>query len=93
MNNIDFEHGTFTLEAAIIAEPLGLDPSSIPAQMREGKITSLCERGLDNDAGRYRLTFFRGNQRLRLVVDGSGTILDKALDHLPSPRRCVPTEF
>ena len=25
--------------------------------MREGEITSFCERGIDDDAGRYRLTF------------------------------------
>lgn len=83
--NIEFENGTFTVAAAVIAEPLGLDPSSIQSRMRDGRITSLCERGEDEDAGRYRLTFFNGHQRLRLVVDDSGTIVDRTVDRL-SPR-------
>jgi len=42
--------------------------ASLQQFMREGKITSLCERGVDNDLGRYRLTVFFGNRRLRLSV-------------------------
>jgi hypothetical protein len=30
--------------------------------MREGEITSLCEHGVDDDAGTYRLTFFHRNR-------------------------------
>ena len=84
--NVAFENGTFTVDAAIIAELFGLEPANVPSQMREGKITSVCERGVDDDAGHYRLTFFRGQQRLRLVVDDSGTILERAVDQLPPPR-------
>jgi len=84
--NVAFENGTFTVDAAIVAEPFGLEPSNVPVQMREGKITSVCERGVDDDAGRYRLTFFRGQLRLRLLVDDRGTILERAVDQLPPPR-------
>ena len=43
--------------------------------MREGKITVLCERGVDEDAGRYRMTFFHDNRRFRLVVDEEGNAI------------------
>ncbi|HEU4603492.1 MAG TPA: DUF6522 family protein [Steroidobacteraceae bacterium] len=82
--NIEFENGTFTVAAAVIAEPLGLDPSAVQAQMRNGRITSLCERGVDEDAGRYRLTFFHGRRRLRVVVDESGTIVGRTVDRFSS---------
>jgi hypothetical protein len=46
--------------------------------MREGKITVLCERGFDEDAGRYRLTFFYENRRFRLVVDEEGNAVQRS---------------
>ena len=54
--------------------------------MRAGKITSLSERGTDADLGRHRLTFFSEHRRFRLVVDDSGTILQRsALDFGDAP--------
>jgi hypothetical protein len=60
----------------VIAQGLALEPSLVQA-MHDGKgeITSLCERGVNEDAGRYRLTFFHKSQRFRLVVDGTGTVI------------------
>ena len=84
--DVAFENDTFTVDAAVIAEPLGLAPANVPSQMRAGYVTSVCERGVDEDAGRYRLTFFRGQRRLRLVVDDCGTILERFVDRI-SPRR------
>jgi hypothetical protein len=46
--------------------------------MRKGEITSLCERGVNEDAGRYRLTFFHKSRRFRLVVDGTGTVIQRS---------------
>ena len=46
--------------------------------MREGKITALSERGVDEDAGRYRMTFFHENRRFRLVVDEEGNAIQRS---------------
>ena len=55
--------------------------AAAPQEMRAGKITSLSERGIDADQGRHRLTFFSEHRRFRLVVDDSGTIVQRsALD-------------
>jgi hypothetical protein len=78
MNSNDDEDGDFCIDATIIGESLGIDPSLVQARMREGKIRSLCERGIDSDAGRRRLTMFFENRRFRVIVDESGRILQRS---------------
>lgn len=75
MAKVEFEHGALHVDAAIIGKSLGIEPSTVQACMREGKITSTCERGVDEDAGRYRLTFFYESRRFRLIVDAGGDVL------------------
>lgn len=75
MAKIEMADGSFDVDAAMIADGLDLDPSLIPALMKAGEITSACERGEGDDAGRYRLSFFRGDQRFQITVDAAGTIL------------------
>jgi hypothetical protein len=59
--------------------------------MREGTITSRCERGIDSDAGRYRLTFFYENARCRLIVNETGSVVKRSItefgDRLPTSLR------
>lgn len=64
--------------AETLAEGLGLDPSCVQQQMREGQITSRCERGVGEDEGRWRLTFFSANRRLRLIIDAAGRIVHRS---------------
>ncbi len=71
--------GTIQVDASIIGESLGLEPFEVQSLMREGKLTSSCERGVDRDAGRYRLTFFHGSRRLRLITDNAGQIIRRSL--------------
>jgi hypothetical protein len=75
---IEFEEGSVQVDATIIAEGLGIEPSLVHERMREGKITSLCERGIDEDNGLYRLTFFSENRRFRLVVDERGNVVKRS---------------
>lgn len=78
MAKIEFEEGAIQVDATLVAEGLGIDPASVQERMREGKVTSLCERGIGEDEGRYRLTFFLGNRRFRLVVDKEGNVLQRS---------------
>jgi hypothetical protein len=75
---ITFEGGTFEIDAGIIADGLEIDASSLQQRMRDGTLTSRCERGIDGDEGRYRLTFFTERRRLRLIVDGAGNVLQRS---------------
>ncbi|WP_246233380.1 DUF6522 family protein [Aurantimonas aggregata] len=78
MPRIEFEDGAIQVDAAIVGEGLGIEPSLVQAQMREGIITSLCERGADEDDGRYRLTFFSASRRFRLIVDDTGHVVRRS---------------
>ena len=75
---VEFEEGAFSIDAAVIGRGLSVEPSLVQAQMREGKITVLCERGVCEDAGRYRLTFFYENRRFRLIVDEEGNAIQRS---------------
>jgi hypothetical protein len=75
---IVFEDGAVQIDAAIVAAELGLAPADVPALLRAGAITSVCERGAGEDAGRHRLTFFFANRRCRLVVDAEGRIIQRS---------------
>ena len=75
---VEFEQGALSIDAAVIGRGLNVEPSLVPVQMREGKITVLCERGFDEDAGRYRLMFFYENRRFRLVVDEEGNAIQRS---------------
>ncbi len=75
MPTIEFEDGAIQVDAAIVAQGLGIEPSLVQERMREGKITSLCERGINQDNGRYRLTFFSESKRFRLIVDEIGNVV------------------
>lgn len=85
MAMIEFEEGAIQVDATIVAEGLGIEPSLVQERMREGTITSLCERGIDDDSGRYRLTFFSKNRRLRLVVEEGNLIQRSVLEFLDCP--------
>lgn len=72
---LEIEGAAIQIDGAIIAEGLAIEPSLLQQRMREGLITSRCERGIGEDAGRYRLTFFTESRQLLLVVDPQGTVL------------------
>jgi Family of unknown function (DUF6522) len=89
---VKFEEGTLNIDAAVIGRGLNIEPSLVQGRMREGKITVLSERGVDEDAGRYRLTFFYENRHFRLVVDEEGNAVQRSTldfgDHpLPTSMR------
>ncbi len=78
MKPIEFDDGAVQVDAAVIAEGLGISLPLLQEQMQAGKITSLFERGIDADRGRHRLTFFSEHRRFRLVVDERGAIVQRS---------------
>ena len=76
---IEFSDDTFLVDAALIGELLHLPAAHVPALMRDGKITSACERGVDEHEGEFRLTFFYRNRRARLGTDPTGRILRRSV--------------
>ena len=78
MAMIEFEDGAIQVDVAIVAKGLRIEPSLVQERMRDGKITTLCERGIDEDEGRHRLSFFSENRRFRLVVDEDGNVVQRS---------------
>lgn len=77
-NAVEFADGAFSVEATVIAEGFAIDPALVQPRMREGKLTCRCERGLDQDAGHYRLTFFYDSRRFHLIVDEAGNLVERS---------------
>ena len=86
-NKIDFDGQSFNVDAALIANSFGIGPEHVQPLMREGKITSRCERGMDQDAGRYRLSFFHGQRHLSFIVDEAGEIIERSFKVTPRTGR------
>lgn len=87
MGLIELQEGAIQVDAAVVAEGLGIDPSVVQERMRRGEITSRCELGTGEDKGRYRLTFFAERRRLRLVIDQAGNVVERSIiDPSTTPR-------
>lgn len=77
------------MDAALLATAFEIDQDTVRAKMRAGEITSLCEAGVDEDAGRFRLTFRHQARALRLILDANGAVVSKAR-YPVTPRSDVP---
>lgn len=87
MSGIVFDRDEVEVDAAIIAAGLRLEPERVQPLLRERRIASRIERGENDDAGRFRLTFVHDRRQLRLVVDDTGQILTMSATDLPARRR------
>ncbi len=75
------------VDATLIADAFSLTPNAVQELMREGEITSLCERGEGEDAGRMRLTFWYGDRALRLILSDAGTLISQSRFPVPGRTR------
>lgn len=69
---VEYSDNTFLVDAVLIGQLLHVPAAHVPALMREGKVTSACERGAGEHEGEFRLTFFYRNRRARLATDSAG---------------------
>lgn len=76
---IEIADGTITVDAAFVGGLLKVPPDEVPALMRARAITSLCERGVNEHAGGYRLSFFYRNRRARFSVDATGKVIQRSV--------------
>lgn len=75
MSRIEFSGGNVEVDAGLLAQALRIEEEALKLGMRDGTITSRFERGEDEDAGRFRLTFYSAERRVRMIVDATGTVL------------------
>lgn len=77
MTAVERKAGDFVIDAALLVDAFGLPQEEIKSRMRNGAITSRCEKGVDEDTGRWRLTFQHEGRACRFTVDDAGTVLKR----------------
>lgn len=85
MTGITMTEQGFQVDAELIAESLGLTPDQVATRMRDGQITSRCEKGEGTDEGRWRLTFYHQGRALRLTIGPDHQIISRASFDAPRP--------
>jgi len=68
------------VDGALVARGLGLAPAEFRRLMEAGRVRVLCERGVGEDAGLFRASFYHGDRRVRLVLDAEGRLVAGAPD-------------
>lgn len=63
------------IDGALVARNLGLAPDEFRQLMEDRKVAVLCERGVGEDAGLYRATFYYRERRFRAVLEPGGRIM------------------
>lgn len=86
MTRIEWDADALSVDATLIAGPLRTTPETVLALIRAGVITTRCERGVDEDVGRFRLSFRLGARRLQLLVDSGGNVLGQSVVTLKARR-------
>jgi|TARA_R100000005_G_scaffold33903_1_gene15476 hypothetical protein len=71
--------GDVEIDADIVAKGLKMDVSRLRTDMQAGRVTCQCERGIEEDAGRMRITFYSKTCQYRLVVDDRGRIVQSSV--------------
>ena len=74
---ITIADGEITIDAELLAPKLGLSASALQAEMRKGNVSSVAETGIDEDAGRTRVTFRYRTRSWTVVVYSDGTLRDR----------------
>jgi hypothetical protein len=67
------------IDSGLLAPTIGLSVEALKENMRKGLVTGIAETGVDEDAGRTRLTFRYGARIWRLVVEADGTLVEVPL--------------
>lgn len=75
----------FVIEAGRLAALFDLSPERVREELHSGRIVTRAEKGEGQDAGTWRLSFLRGPDRARLVVDDAGPELRRSRISVPPP--------
>jgi hypothetical protein len=78
VTQIEMSGDGFVVDAEILAEAFRIEPEEVRRRMQSGAIMSRCEKGVEEDEGRWRLVFHHDGRALRLTVDGTGRVLGRA---------------
>jgi hypothetical protein len=90
MKRIERDGEGFVIPADLLAEAFRMTEDDVRIAMRDGTLTSRCEAGEGEDAGRWRLTFRHADRACRFTLDATGAILTRSRFPMQSPPRAAP---
>ena len=73
---ISIADGEITIDAELLASGLGLSEALLKAEMRKGIVSSVAETGINEDAGRIRLTFRFYTRAWTVVIEPDGNLVE-----------------
>lgn len=73
------------VDAEVIANGLGLSVAKLQAEMRNRRVTSRFERGVDEDQGRFRLTFSFDHRQFQMITDEKGSLIKSSSINFGKP--------
>lgn len=76
---VEVGDGDLTVDSRTLAPMLGVQPADIPELLRSRAITSVCEKGIDENEGEFRLTFFFKGRRARILVGPTGEVMERSV--------------
>ncbi len=76
---VEFDDDGPVVNAELIAELLNLPADIVAEQIRQGAITTLCEAGIEEHEGGFRLNFFHRNRRAQAEVDSTGRVFNRTV--------------
>ena len=90
------DDGDITVDAVALASKLGLSVEALKENMAKGLVMSVTETGVDEDAGRTRLTFRYRARVWRVVIESDGSLfedLPPALETKPAHKSFSLLDF
>lgn len=73
---VDVNGDQIAIDAEVLAPGLGFTVEALKENMAKGRVVSVAEKGVGEDAGRTRLTFRYRARIWRVVVEADGRLIE-----------------
>ncbi|KIT15745.1 DUF6522 family protein [Jannaschia aquimarina] len=81
--SVEFGENGIVVDAELICAAFDLTEDEMRALMRTGAMHTVCERGIGEHEGRWRLTFRYDGGMVRLTTDENGRVLSRVRSRAP----------
>jgi len=76
---VEFDSDGPIVKAGLIGNLLNIPEDQVSGHIQNGGITTLCETGIGEHDGRFRLSFFHHNRRAQIEVDHHGQVSNRTI--------------
>lgn len=76
---VEFDSDGPVVDARLIGDLLTIPEDQVSSRIQKGTITTLCEKGIDEHDGGFRLSFFHRNRRAQIEVDCEGQVSNRTV--------------